>query len=88
MQANDILVCYQARVGIVGLARLASEGYQHPVKHYYTFDIQPRPVVWFANPLECAEIRYLPNARQDIEFLKMSKSQIVHPVRQMRWCLP
>jgi hypothetical protein len=43
MQIDDIVVSYQVGEGIVGLTRLASEGYYHN-DGYWTFDLERFPI--------------------------------------------
>jgi len=69
MENNDIVVSYQNRKGIVGLARLARGGYFYENK-YWTFDLKSKSTVWFENPLTAAEMRELPKADK-IEFIKV-----------------
>jgi hypothetical protein len=75
MRINDIIVSYQVGEGIVGFARLASEGYRYRDR-YWTFDLKPAPIVRFSTVLPFSDMRQLPYARQDIEFVRMLKGTV------------
>jgi hypothetical protein len=75
MQINDVVVSYQVGEGIVGLARLASVGYPHN-DGYWTFDLKPKPTVWFPKALRCSEMRRFSNAKRDIEFIRISRGTV------------
>ncbi|MCC7360797.1 MAG: hypothetical protein IT317_15045 [Anaerolineales bacterium] len=70
MRSNEIVVAYQAGEGIVGLARLGSEGYMHKDSlHYDSFDLRPQPHVALERPIPYQVIRDYPHAAQHIEFV-------------------
>jgi len=72
MRKGDIVVAYQAGEGIIGLARLASDGYPEveggPCD---TFDLAPAPIVWLHEPVPLFLVRHIPRARLHFEFLRI-----------------
>ncbi len=72
MRKGDIVVAYQAGEGIIGLARLASDGYPEveggPCD---TFDLAPAPIVWLHEPVPLFLVRQIPRARLHFEFLRI-----------------
>lgn len=72
MRKGDIVVAYQAGEGILGLARLASDGYpESPGGPYDTFDLAPSPIVRLEEPIPLFLVRQLPEARRHFEFLRI-----------------
>jgi len=77
MRKGGVVVAYQAGEGIVGLAYLASNGYQH-VKggSYDTFNLKPTPTIWLTVPIPFSIIRQLPEARENIEFIRSKRGTV------------
>ncbi|WP_448593453.1 hypothetical protein [Thermoflexus hugenholtzii] len=72
MRRGDIVVAYQAGEGVIGLARLASDGYPEvPGGPYDTFDLAPAPLLLLHEPIPLALIRQIPGARSHFEFLRL-----------------
>ncbi len=72
MRKGDIVIAYQAGEGIIGLARLASDGYPEvPGGPYDTFDLAPDPIVWLREPVPLFLVRQIPQARTHFEFLRV-----------------
>jgi predicted RNA-binding protein with PUA-like domain len=77
MRKGNIVVAYQADEGVVGLAYLVSNGYQHAKSgNFDTFDLKSSPVVWLHKPVPYSEIRDLPNAREHIEFVQAKRGTV------------
>jgi len=76
MSLNDIVVSYQAREGILGLARVEKK-YRctRKGKEIWTFDLRTSPAVGFKNPLTCAEMRRLPGG-EEIEFVRCLRGTV------------
>lgn len=71
MRQGDIVVAYQAGEGVVGFARLASDGYAEEAGGpYNTFDLAPAPAVGLHEPIPLFWIRQIPRAREHFEFLR------------------
>jgi hypothetical protein len=77
MRKGDIVVAYQAGEGICGLAYLASDGYPQVEGGVYdSFDLESEPIVWFGAPIPYQIVRELPNAKQEIEFVKVKQGTV------------
>jgi hypothetical protein len=77
MSEEDIVVAYQAREGVLGLARLASRGKKSHIDGYYdTFDLSPKPTVWLDNPIPYAVIKSLPKAEDLYEFVRIHQGTV------------
>lgn len=77
MHAGDVIVAYQAGEGVVGLAYLASDGYQHVRGgHFDSFDLARGPTVWLSYPVPYEVIRDLPGARTHIEFVRIRQGAV------------
>jgi hypothetical protein len=76
MHKGDIVVAYQAGEGVVGLAYLETDGYQGRTKRYDSFDLKRTPTVWLDELVPLGEIRRLPNAKRDIEFLRILRGGV------------
>ena len=76
MCKGDIVVAYQAAEGIVGFVYLASDGYpQAPGGMHDSFDLRSKPTVWLKEPVPFQIVRELPDAREDIEFVRARVKQ-------------
>jgi hypothetical protein len=72
MHRGDIVVAYQAGEGVIGLARLASDGYPEvPGGPCDTFDLAPAPLLLLREPIPLTLIRQIPRARSYFEFLRL-----------------
>ncbi len=77
MRKGDLIVAYQAKVGIIGFARLASNGYsKHDGSLPDCFDLSTRGAVKLATPIPLSAVRALPDARDDIGFVKFQQSTV------------
>jgi predicted RNA-binding protein with PUA-like domain len=80
MRAGDVVVCYQASrrmKGIVGLVYLETDGYQDSKSRKYdSFDLCPSPIVRLNTPVPLRAIRRLPNAKKDIEFIRILRGTV------------
>ena len=77
MRKGDIAVAYQAGEGLVGLAYLETNGYQDSKsREYDSFDLKPSPIVPFNTLVPLGAIRRLPNAKEDIEFVKILRGTV------------
>jgi hypothetical protein len=83
MRKGDIVIAYQAGEGIIGLAFLASNGYQTKRGgNYDNFRISSAPTVWLDHPISYSQIKKLPNAGDNIEFAGGVKQGTVFAVNQ------
>jgi len=81
MRRGDIVAAYQASDGIVGLARLASDGYKSPeTDKFDTFDLAPSPAVRFNRPVPYEVIRDLLGSKDLFEFVRIAKQGSVFRV--------
>jgi len=77
MRRGDIVVAYQAREGIAGLAVLDSDGYQcEPTGNFDIFDLAARPVFVAKQRVPLAAVRLLPEADVSFEFLRVLQGTV------------
>jgi hypothetical protein len=77
MRASDALVAYQAGVGIVGFARLATDGYSIGSSEVAdAFKIAARGAFMLAEPIPLSAVRGLPDAARDFGFVRCSRATI------------
>jgi hypothetical protein len=77
MRKGDAVIAYQAGEGIVGLAYLDSDGYQFiEGGEYDTFDLKPSPTVWLNMVVPYSVIRGLPEAHDNIEFVRIHQGTV------------
>jgi hypothetical protein len=77
MTKGDIVIAYQASKGVVGLARLGSNGYKSAIDlNYDTFDLSPKPTIWLKNPVPYSVIRALPDVENENEFVKIKRGTV------------
>lgn len=87
MRIGDVVIAYQAREGVSGLARLASDGYQtRSGGAYDLFDLASRPIVSLRQPPPLEVIRKLPHADSSFEFVRMLRGTVfkVAPIGLIR----
>jgi hypothetical protein len=77
MRTGDVVVAYQAREGVSGLARLTSDGYQtRSGGAYDLFDLGATPIVALRQPVPLRIIRTLPHAESSFEFIRMLRGTV------------
>ena len=81
MRRGDLVAAYQASEGILGLARLASDGSISPeTGKCDAFDLACVPAVRLRTPIPLDVLRGQLNAREDFEFLRIVKQGSVFRV--------
>lgn len=84
MRKGDIVIAFQTGEGIVGLALLASNGYQSERGgNYDNFKLSSSPTVWLNHLIPYSQIKKLPNASNHIEFAGGVKQGTVFTVDQI-----
>ena len=79
MRKGDVVVAYQAGEGVLGLATLGSDGYEHPESGKYdSFDLAEHPTIRLRMPVPYEVIRDAPEARENIEFVRIAKQGTVY----------
>lgn len=78
MRKGDLLLAYQAGLGLCGMLTLASDGYQQvPGGKFDTFDLAATPVLRLAHPTPYAVLRDLPFAAQNFEFVRIKQGTVL-----------
>ena len=74
---GDLVVAYQARVGIVGLVRIASNGVNNrAVNRFNKVYLRERGRVCFQQPIPLSAVKQLPAARTNIEFVSFHQGTV------------
>lgn len=77
MRQHDLIVCYQAGQGVVGLARLASDGYSSDgSKNTDSFDVAASPAVLLQAAVPLRLVKGLPDAAKEIEFVRFHQGTV------------
>lgn len=77
MRQGDYVVAYQAQEGVVGLARLASRGYNYRGSEKTdAFDLRETPAIWLETPIPLAAIKLLPRSRDLFEFVRSGRGTV------------
>lgn len=74
MRLNDLIVAYQAKEGIIGLAYLAADGNRS--KH--SFMLKAAPVVYLNQTVPLNVIRKFPDVEEHIEFLRILRGTVFY----------
>ncbi len=81
MRRGDYVAAYQASEGVIGLARLASDGYKSAeTDKFDTFDLAPEPTVRLRSAVPLEVIADQPGAKADFEFVRIVKQGSVFRV--------
>jgi hypothetical protein len=81
MRRGDLVAAYQASEGIVGFARLGSDGYMSDESGKFdTFDLASAPVVRLHIPIPLEVVKDQPSAKDDFEFVRIVKQGSVFRV--------
>ena len=77
MRRGDIVVAYQAREGIAGLAVLASDGYQSSTgADFDIFDLAARPIIAVKQRIPLDAVRNLPHSKQSFQFVRVLRGTV------------
>src|SRR5712691_1879287 len=77
MRQGDVVIAYQAKEGIAGLALLASDGYQSSTgADYDIFDLAPRPLLRLKQRVPLEAVRILPHSRTTIQFVSVLRGTV------------
>ena len=77
MHAGDIVIAYQSGVGVVGFARLKSDGYKAMgSRHFDSFDLRQKQAISLENQVPLHAIKSLPGARKLFEFVRTSRGTV------------
>ena len=77
IRTGDAVIAYQAGQGVIGFARLASDGWVSPDSgNFDTFDLAPSPVIRLQNPIPYEVIRDLPGSPDDFEFVRFHQGSV------------
>ncbi|MEM7016867.1 MAG: hypothetical protein AAF512_05935 [Pseudomonadota bacterium] len=77
MCKGDVIAAYEAGTGIVGLTVLAVGGYRNQLDSpYNAFALDTQHKVWLEQAVPFATIRFLPNAMDTIEFVKVKRGTV------------
>jgi hypothetical protein len=72
MHQGDFVAAYQASEGILGFARLGSDGRKSPeTDKFDTFDLASSPTVRFLSPIPLEVIKDQPAAKDEFEFVRI-----------------
>lgn len=74
MRQNDLIVAYQAKEGIIGLAYLAADG----DKSKSSFRLKAAPIVYLNQTAPLKLIRKFPEAKKHIEFLRILRGTVFY----------
>lgn len=77
MKRGDYIVAYQAGEGILGIARLQSDGYRsRRFGKFDMFDLKPGFVFRFEEAVPLSVVRSLPNACDTFEFVRSLRGTV------------
>ena len=77
MRKGDIVAAHQGGKGILGLIFLAKNGYCTEFENQYDcFDLKPKPLLYFDNPIPFKLIKELPEANVNFEFVKFHQNTV------------
>ena len=81
MRRGDLVAAFQASEGIVGFARLASDGYKsEDTDKFDTFDLASGPTIRVRTPIPLEVISQSPTAKEEFEFVRIVKQGSVFRV--------
>jgi len=77
IRQGDLVTAYQAKEGIVGLARFASDGYQSTTgADYDMFDLDRQPVLALKLRVPLDTVRMLPHSKTTIQFVRVLRGTV------------
>jgi hypothetical protein len=77
MREGDLVIAYQARVGVIGFAHLQSGGYScEGDESPDCFDLSTRGALKLARPIPLVAVRALPDARLNFGFIRFQQSTV------------
>jgi hypothetical protein len=81
MRKKDVIVAYQSAIGVMGLACLASDGYQHVRNgNFDSFNLASAPTLRFHDPIPYKAIRDISKAQENFEFVRNVKQGTVFSI--------
>jgi hypothetical protein len=77
MREGDLIVTYQAALGVVGFTYLTRDGYRSATGgRHDSFDLDSKRFVSLKNAIPLSTVKELPQARKNFEFVKFQQSTV------------